>query len=106
MYHACIRIKRIHCSLVCEYLFGNQCSYIRFHHRLKKLNSELDKIPRTDDRYLKLLTEEHSVIKDEQLLSSEVSLCIPQQVTIGCRTSSEFNSKIFLCCINQIIPIE
>jgi len=39
---------------------------------LKKLNSELEKIPRTDDRYLQLLTEEHSVIKGEQVLSNEV----------------------------------
>lgn len=40
--------------------------------RLKQLNSELEKIPRTDDKYLKLLTEEHAIIKDEQALIAEV----------------------------------
>lgn len=36
------------------------------------LNTELEKIPRTDDRYLKLLTEEHTIIKEEKSLSDEV----------------------------------
>ncbi|XP_067935125.1 mitochondrial potassium channel-like [Watersipora subatra] len=40
--------------------------------RLKKLNTELEKIPRTDDRYLTLLTEEHTIIKEEQTLRNEV----------------------------------
>ncbi|VDM95578.1 unnamed protein product [Thelazia callipaeda] len=40
--------------------------------RLKEIHCELDKFSRGDDKYLRLLTEEHAVIKNEQLLLTEV----------------------------------
>lgn len=41
--------------------------------RLKNLNAELEKIPRSDDRYLALLTEEHSIIKEETTLKADLA---------------------------------
>ncbi|EJW72080.1 hypothetical protein WUBG_17014 [Wuchereria bancrofti] len=40
--------------------------------RMKQIHSELDRFSRGDDKYLRLLTEEHAVIKSEQLLITEV----------------------------------
>lgn len=40
--------------------------------RMKQIHSELDRFSRGDDKYLRLLTEEHAVIKSEQLLIAEV----------------------------------
>ncbi|EFO25608.2 hypothetical protein LOAG_02878 [Loa loa] len=40
--------------------------------RMKEIHSELDRFSRGDDKYLRLLTEEHAVIKSEQLLMAEV----------------------------------
>ncbi|VDK61706.1 unnamed protein product [Onchocerca ochengi] len=40
--------------------------------RMKQIHSELDRYSRGDDKYLRLLTEEHAVIKSEQLLIAEV----------------------------------
>uniref|UniRef100_A0A915PEJ4 Uncharacterized protein n=1 Tax=Setaria digitata TaxID=48799 RepID=A0A915PEJ4_9BILA len=40
--------------------------------RMKQIHSELDKFSRGDDKYLHLLTEEHAIIKSEQLLITDV----------------------------------
>uniref|UniRef100_A0A0R3RMU3 ING domain-containing protein n=1 Tax=Elaeophora elaphi TaxID=1147741 RepID=A0A0R3RMU3_9BILA len=40
--------------------------------RMKQIHSELDRFSRGDDKYLRLLTEEHAVIKSEQVLIAEV----------------------------------
>lgn len=36
--------------------------------KLQDLHAELDRIPRGDDKYLALVTQEHAVIKDERRL--------------------------------------
>ncbi|KAL3982466.1 Exocyst complex component Sec3 family protein [Acanthocheilonema viteae] len=40
--------------------------------RMKEIHSELDRFSRGDDKYLRLLTEEHAIIKSEQLLIADV----------------------------------
>lgn len=42
--------------------------------RLRDVRYSLDKTPRTDDRYLELITLEHSLIKQEKLLSEDFKI--------------------------------
>ena len=40
--------------------------------KLKSIRSELERTPRGDDKYLELVTQEHTIIKEENQLISEV----------------------------------
>ncbi len=40
--------------------------------KLHELHIELDRVPRGDDKYLALITQEHSVIKEEKLLKEDL----------------------------------
>ena len=42
--------------------------------KLHELHIELDRVPRGDDKYLTLITQEHSVIKEERLLKEDFQL--------------------------------
>jgi hypothetical protein len=42
--------------------------------KLHELHIELDRVPRGDDKYLALITQEHSVIKEEKLLKEDLQL--------------------------------
>ncbi|CAH1782609.1 unnamed protein product, partial [Owenia fusiformis] len=50
------------------------------HAELKNIASELDKVQRGDDRYLKLLTEEHTIIKKENELKEDIKVYEKQEL--------------------------
>ena len=49
--------------------------------QLRALSAELEKVHRGEERYLALLTQEHTIIKDETRLREQLSLCEKEERT-------------------------
>ncbi|GAB6026147.1 hypothetical protein CHUAL_012343 [Chamberlinius hualienensis] len=51
---------------------SGQTKILEIHNKLKDIRLELDKTSRVEDRYLQLVTKEHSIIKEERKLQEEL----------------------------------